>query len=360
MILRIDLNSPVTLAGARAGLGKFLAWWARELIAVLPASWQRRYQGLFRTPILIIEGKAWRLTNFNETGAAFPIDSNAPASELHADLLRLMDNGFANSIEVCLPKEDVLFRRLTLPAAAQSRLRSVVRLQLDRLSPFRGDDVRFDYRLVTADEESDIVVEIALIPKAILDQYEQKLREIGFVPRAFTIADSPLRFLPRGIPWTRQTQSQAFLALFAVAAWLAVFWFAPIAREGEIATLNTQIASLASEVKAAETERFELSKYQLPPMAITQDRQRALDALLEMTKLLPAGAHLTDFSLNDGVVSIRGDTPVGIDVRAIFTKSKLFEHVTFSQISDGPDDERFQATMVPRSASPHRDSENAL
>jgi general secretion pathway protein L len=342
-LIQIDLSSPVTLAGAKAGLRKFLFWWEQELIASLPTSWQHRYQASVRTPILILGKDAWHLTNFNDAGRAFSFDPDQPVSELRGPLIRVIENPFANSVEAQFSKDDVLFRRISLPAAAASRLRSIVRLQLDRLSPFRGDDVCFDYQLITTADDGEITVEIAIVSKSHLYRCEQKLREMGFVPRLFTIADSTLAFSPKGIPWTKRRQTQALLAFCGVIVWLAVLWLAPIARDYEITSLEDQISSLGSQARAAESERHELERYQLPPMATSADRQRALEILLTLTKSLPQSVHLTSFTLQGGTVTLRGAGPPSVNVKTLLTRTRLFGHINFSQKPSVPGENRFES-----------------
>ena len=47
--------------------------------------------------------------------------------------------------------DEALVRRVTMPAATEENLRQVLGFEMDRLTPFRADDVYFDYRVVSRD-----------------------------------------------------------------------------------------------------------------------------------------------------------------------------------------------------------------
>ena len=52
---------------------------------------------------------------------------------------------------VALGRDEALVRRVTMPAATEENLRQVLEFEMDRLTPFRADEVYFDYRVVSRD-----------------------------------------------------------------------------------------------------------------------------------------------------------------------------------------------------------------
>lgn len=332
LTLKIDFNAPVTTAGAADAGSRFVRWWLTELIALLPHGWQQSLQATLRTPSLVLGEDEWQIELGGD--AVICLNASMPAHELREQLEQMAPTALSNSVDVVVSKTDVLIRRISLPAAASKRLKSVVRLQLDRLSPFRGDDVQFDTSICDISEAlssgnvtNDILVDVAIVPKSALRAIEQKVRDVGVVPRLFRVADSSFSFAPSGLPWTKQRQSQALLVLTGIVFWLAAFWLAPVLQEREIASLASEIASLEPKVRHATAARDELSRYQLPPQALTSNRARALDLLFELTQQLPKEAHVTKLELIDAQVTLRGTAPQPAKVMRLLKKSTFITQV---------------------------------
>jgi hypothetical protein len=324
----IDLRAPITISSIRRSLHDFFEWWQGQLLACLPQTCQVYLDEVFRVPLLSLGEGAWLLTGYRATGASLSIDPNKPSGE-SSDLLdstsaRALENG----VDVQLPENDVLIRHITLPAAAIGRLRSVVRLQLDRLSPFRGDDVSFDCQSEGFNEDGTVRVEVAIISKNTLYDYEKKLRSMGLTPRSFKIPTSSLHFSPKGIPWSKPRQLHVLLAASGLILWIAALWFAPAAREAEIADLGSQISSMRLLADKAQAERRELGGYVLPREAISPDRERALDILATLTHYLPSDTHLTDLEIDSNLVRLTGTAISTQAVETSLRRSKLFGSIT--------------------------------
>lgn len=334
LTLKIDFNAPVTMAGAADAGGRFVLWWLTELISLLPHRWQQSLQAMLRTPCLILGKDEWQIELDGDNDTIVCLNALQPAHELREQLEQMAPAALSSSVDVVIPKTDVLTRRISLPAAASKRLKSVVRLQLDRLSPFRGDDVQFDTRICDISEPfsgntvtNDIMVDVAIVPKSALRAIEQKVREVGVVPRLFRVGNSTMTFAPAGLPWTKQRQSQALLVLAGVVFWFAAFWLAPVLQEREITSLSNEIASLEPKVRRATALRDELSRYRLPPQALSSNRARALDLLFELTQQLPKEAHITNLELVDAQVTLRGTATQPAEVLQLLKKSTLITHV---------------------------------
>lgn len=344
-----DLRAPITSGSVRRGLHEFFEWWQGQLLACLPQHWQERLDGMFRVPLLTLGETAWLLTGYNATGETLSIDPNGPMDESYEFLTNPSFRALENGVDVLLPEGDVLIRHITLPAAAIGRLRSVIRLQLDRLSPFRGDDVSFDCQTEGASEDGTARIEIAIISKSALYDYEQKLRAMGFTPRNFKIPTSSLHFSPKGIPWSKQRQLHVLLAACGFILWIAAIWFAPSAREAEIADLGSQISSMRLMVDKAQAERRELGEYVLPPEAISVDRARALDVLATLTHFLPSDTHLTDLEIDNNIVRLTGTATSTRDVETSLRRTKLFGSITGSNAAASSQENgfQFQAHLLP-------------
>ncbi len=335
LTLEIDFNAPVTLIDVQAALFAFFRWWADQLLELVPGYWKQALQNLMAVPVLDVRHPCWKLSL---VGADALIE--APDAALDEDALRqqihaLFPEGVSSSIEVILSPDMAMQRRILVPFMAVKHLRSVVQLQLDRLSPFRGDDVVFDCRLAepTDTTAAELAVDVAIIPKTTLQGLEQRIRQIGLVPRRFRIGETGMVVKAGGVPWTRQRQTQALFLAAACVIWAAAFGIAPIMRKQETASLQAEISSLAPELARAEELRQELGRYELPGEALSTDRARALDVLLVLTKALPDQVHVTSLTIADNTLMLRGTAPSNMAARALLIRTGLFEqaHITGSQ-----------------------------
>jgi general secretion pathway protein L len=351
--LKIDLNAAVTLADVASGLRAFLRWWTGELLSLLPEKWRQSWCASFQTCSLLIEAQEWRLTYLGGNREDFVFSPQLPAHEVRDGLQRIFGKTLVNSVDVEIPAQNVLFRRITLPAAAASRLNSIVRLQLDRLSPFRGDDVAFDCRVAKTPANAlpatveEIVAEIVIAPKTYLSELEHKIRKIGLVPRHFKISGSDHVLPCAGLPWTKQRQSQVMYACIGALAWFLAIWIAPIMDDAEITSLNARIAEAAPQVTHAEAIRAELDSYRLPPAALSADRQRALDVLLKLTSQFPDSVHLKAFVLEDQTLTLRGTAASSVNVKRLLAGTHMFSRIEQLAGTHGPNEFAFTMALRP-------------
>lgn len=353
LILQIDLNAPVTLAGCARGLRAFWVWWMRELTNALPMHWQANFSETARVPRVVFEEGGWRLENAGERVLTFT--PAMAAYDIREEIARNAPLALTRSVDVVLPRSDGLFRRIRLPANAATRLRPIVRLQLDRLSPFRGDDVHFDCYTV-ADPEipfdpepmgtTEILVEVAIMPKRQLIAVEQMLRELGLVPRAFVFEGVPARLSALGLPWTKSAQHRIAVLLAGLLMLVAAVLLGPTMSNNEIDDLKSEIDMTMPQVQHALAERDALSRYQLPAQALSPDRAQVLALILDLTKRLPDTAHIARLAVNGTRVELEGRAPMAVPIKSLLTRSPLLTH---TQVDRNASNGSFSAVATLRS-----------
>ncbi len=341
LTLKIDLNAPVTLSGCIGVLRSFLGWWSHQLTSLFPVSWRERVRQAAPTPRVTILEDGWCLES--EGGTPLTFGTAAIAYDVKEELARKAPLALAYSVDVILPRSDGLYKRVAIPAGALSRVRQVVRLQLDRLSPFRGDDVQFDCNIVeetppvtgsTPAVNTEVLLEVAIVPKRRLLAVEQMLRGVGLVPKAFRLAGVPTNFAPQGLPWTKQTQSRALALSAGLLLFVAAVLLGPVMGNMDIAELTATMAAAAPQVHHAIADRDELARYRLPPQALSPDRVAVLDLILDLTKRLPDSAHITRLEVSDNVVSLQVRTSAALPVKSLLLQSPLLTHVKAVQEGD--------------------------
>jgi general secretion pathway protein L len=159
---------------ARTPLPRFFAWWGRELVSLLPEHW--RAQLAERTDALLLEAQGSELVVWRQSGErtrelarislAEPIDVQKAA---FARLRNQLDDPDLRRF-YCIAPERTLRRHINLPAAAENNLRQVLAFEMDRQTPFKADQVYFDYRVsVAPGSERNLSIELTVVPRAQLD-----------------------------------------------------------------------------------------------------------------------------------------------------------------------------------------------
>lgn len=332
LTIRIDLNAPVTLTGCTSALRAVYDWWLGELVEMLPASIRDRLRVGSQPARAFIDKDTWYLESDSTPPLQFSME--ADAHDIREDLARRAPLLLPESVDVALPRTCALFRTITVPVSALPRLRQVVRLQLDRLSPFRGDDVQFDSYAIgdlpsisASPESANVLIEVVIISKQRLFSVEKMLRGAGLVPRAFGIEGSPARFSPHGLPWAKRTQHRAIALLSGILLFSAAMLLGPMASSADIDDLRTARETMAPLASRALAEHEELVRYQLPQQALSAGRAAVLDVILDLTRRLPDDINLTRLEFDGNQLVLEGMAPGLKQVSSAIARSSLLTQI---------------------------------
>jgi general secretion pathway protein L len=345
------------LSRAQRMAGQFLAWWLGELVACVPASLRNAFN---RTQQMLVvrmtadgaefrhgKGDTWR-----ELGRADPSAADPDTVTAHvASLLRSIKPG-AVSVTLLLPRPLILRHLVNLPLAAAENLREVLSFEMDRHTPFKAEQVYFDYRLVDTDTEAKrIGVDLAAVPRSVADPVIAMLaawnlspQKVGFAEDDDADGGAPFNLLPAAPAETRGTSWQwaTRVLLLAVVALLAAAIYLPVAEQSRVlAAVEDSLAQ--ARIEATEADRL---KKRLASMVERNrfliDRKSArltvTELLHEVTRLLPddtwiirarlqgdkltlsgysatASALIASLEGSDGLAQVRFSSPVTLDRR---------------------------------------------
>src|SRR6185295_2369308 len=129
---------------AAARVADFWRWWRGEIVRMLPQRFAA-FGGGGSTPLVLVEGDE-----------VIVIDPHAPpGAEKRANVAGLDGGGKRALVRTLLEGAGV-----TLPAATEENLAQVLGFEMDRLTPFKSDEVYFDQRVVSRDAaDGQITVE---------------------------------------------------------------------------------------------------------------------------------------------------------------------------------------------------------
>src|SRR5918996_2174279 len=188
---------------ARDGLCAFLSWWLAELAGLVPRPlrWVARRDRhqvvllLNRRETVVLERAGERARVIGSVAS----DRPDQAGQLGALLQRTWRS--RQPVTLRLSGDLGLRKIIGLPLAARDDLDQLLRFEMDRLTPFRADEVQFAHRIVDTDpQDRRITVELVVAPKAMVDQALETARMVGVVPARLRLvggpAPEPLDLLP--------------------------------------------------------------------------------------------------------------------------------------------------------------------
>ncbi len=325
----------------KSGLAAFLRWWRDELVDALPPGWR---EWLAPDPtVLTIEPAAegWRVRRLR--GGRVEVEDQA-AREPDALLLALGRIGPGPDVVprqvLMLPASEALRRRIVLPAAAEEHLGQVLSYEMDRHTPFRADQVYFDYRIQRRDEVArHLAVDLVAIPRAELDG------RLAALPSALDAADiaddgrpAGFNLLPadrRARRIDRRLRLNVILLLGAIVlAWLVMAQSLAL-REQALESLGEEVAAARSEANQSAALKRQLRDAIDGASFLARRKAEqpvAVDVLVEVTRLVPDDTWLERLSFVGSQVQLQGQSARADKLIGILTESKCLANPQFQGI----------------------------
>ncbi|MGH8474353.1 MAG: PilN domain-containing protein [Methylococcales bacterium] len=359
----IKLNTPVEL-----DIRSFFKWWISELSDLVPV-WLRK---------LVIEKEEYVLIASSGEHFCVSLVSDEPGKNFGEVLLNeegqeMWDNRISGNPEIQkipivlrLQPGQALVKTASLPLAAESNLYQVVGFEMERLTPFKLDQVYYDVRLIEKLVDlNQIKIELALIPKKSLDALLTKLAGLALHPGRVDVLSSDedarntqklhYNLLPRKLhdkPNNRKRVIQgSLLATFglllvsigALPIWMKHKYMLELEAEVERQTkAANQVQNLKQKADTLLRESdFLLRKKTAQPVLV--------EILNELTTRLPDDTWLEYFTYNAPKLQIHGQSPSASALIEILEGSTIFKDTSFiSQVSQDRISglERFQITTL--------------
>jgi general secretion pathway protein L len=305
-------------------LTEFVAWWSRQMLGLLPARLfadaDRRGNILFadlladtpaHEPPFVVLSRRRRRGGI--TLGRFALDQAGIAGLRGA----LRGGGRPDHIVLRARHLTPLEEDVTLPLAAESGIAQVLTHDMDRITPFRANDILWNWTVRRRDRDrARLHVRLTLIPRALLDPVIERLAEAGAAPDIVetVAADGSTSRLSvgqeaRGARIGRRATRIAAGLCMTLAVVVAVL---PFMRQA-IALADTEraIAAMRPAVAQAEALRRRIAGKADDANAVVRERARtgdALAALAAITDILPDTTYLANFSLSQRQIAITGQS----------------------------------------------------
>jgi len=306
---------------------ELIGWWWRQMRGMLPDRLLSRGDAVLPDAILAEPADSGGLEPgavtlwLRQAGVAAEGGVQAPGGPV---LPRLLREHPGLPVRLRLPPERLLRRQVWLPLAAEADHLRVLGYEMDRLTPFRPDELFWTARPLRRDREAGrFELLLSLVPRAPLAAALATLRDAGAQPAAIEVPAAggrPAETIPIDAPGRRprlasRQHAGQLLAGGLAALVLALVVLAFVRQQAAIDRTAGRIAALQPRLLAVQALRERIRAATAGTDAIDAARAHLGDPLRVMailTRLLPDDTYLTDLTLRDGVVTITGQSSAAV------------------------------------------------
>jgi len=343
----------------------FLAWWRSELASLIPGSIRRRLVPPRPSLWVLVDSggglEIWRADESLERVDHFAADEDSRLlRERWQGLLQSFRDG-APEIRLCLPESEALDCPVELPLAVESNLQSALGFQLDQLTPFRVQQVLFDYRIRDRDtEHGRLKLDLRLVPVNRLEAVRERLADIGIRPHIIDTlsgtAEAPkcdgFNLIPEG-ERPRYVFARArlnwMLGAVALVALVLVMAQSLYLRDQKVETLRSEVAGLRQEAEAVLELQRQLEDSLAAANFLAEQRQSQpviIQVLNEISSILPDDMWLQQLQVRGNELLMMGLADGSQRLIDLVNESSLLGEAEFRgviNVDPGTGQERFNA-----------------
>jgi general secretion pathway protein L len=302
-------------------IGKFFHWWFDELRAALPPSWQQKLQHALRRVTLKLDGDSLQL-GVDENRSLQHLESFAVSQGTALQQQQITDLLAENDLLeaprfLLLDEENVLSKEIMLPAAAESNLLQVLTFEMDRQTPFRAQEVYFDWKIRERSSDSgQLRIDIFLVPRRQVDSILHSLAVRKLAPAGIDIAGKDktlgLNLLPaeqRVHVVNRKARMNFALAGVAILFLALVMTQSLYLRAHQVAELEAAIAEVQDEARRVQRIREQIGDSSEAANFLTVRRDStplAIEILADVTRILPDDTYLDRLVIGQATVQMQG------------------------------------------------------
>lgn len=329
-----------SLAAGRAVLAGFFDWWLGELGGLVPQRLRPAGRAERAALVLWTDGSLARLlTTTGGEKVLVEAAVEADGEALLGQALRRRRRRRARSVTVRLAAPLGLRRILDLPLAAEGDLDQALRFEVDRITPFKANEVLFTYRVAHVDRaQRRLAVALDVVPRNPAEAALDLARRLGLEPERLELdgqppaAGRPLDLLPRERDGGRSSRlNRLLLALLVVLTVAAVL--VPLHKQRSTADeLRGQVEAARQQAEKSIRLRDRLeTMVAAADFVTTEKRTRPMvaEVLSELTRIIPDQAYVSQLQLQDGTLQLHGFAGTASDLIARLSKSPLFVQPQF-------------------------------
>jgi general secretion pathway protein L len=305
------------------GIAGVLAWWRRQLEAVLPG-WAPRH--LLAGDAIIID--VWDASQdpdaalpatgqivFRRSGrlrVVAPLDLTCPQIARSA----------SDTVILRLPEQLILRREMTLPMAAVRDLRAIIQSQMDRLTPFDASEV-FWGTSQPLRHGNRLRLTFYVVPRFRIARLLGRLADIGLAPSSLEDGADGIRLARLG---TRKNPRVAARLGLRAALVLGCLLVPLISQQRRLQATERRLEVLLPVERQILQLQAQIAA-QTAAQRLQQDS--ILRALALLSAALPDGTWLSDISVTGDRVSLDGESSDAAQLILALTETPGLRNVSF-------------------------------
>jgi general secretion pathway protein L len=291
-------------------------WWKEQMWDLLPAS--IRPLGRSWRKVLVVKVDTATATevelHLQVRGGQKLLGCHGLGTDLKQALAPL-SKALIRTMVLQVPTGLLLERQVVLPLAAEMDLHGVVAHEMDRLTPFRADDVVWDTTIARRDtKRGQMHVQVTIAPKLHLQPVLDALQQAGLVPTQIqAFGPGEKRVISLGKTSAKRTWPglralrwmQAGSGVMAAMAIAIPF----ILQSLEQSRVEDRIAAMRSQVAEAEKLRKAIASSTTAADLIAAARNEIgtpLQSIALLTEMLPDDTYLTLLSVRQRKLAVNG------------------------------------------------------
>ncbi|MSO92498.1 MAG: hypothetical protein EXQ86_03755 [Rhodospirillales bacterium] len=231
-----------------------------------------------------------------------------------------------------------LARKIRIPRLADADIASAIGLEIERLTPFRPEEVYIWQTIDGSDgDEKTQLVHVTFVPRRVLDPVLQGLRACGLAPSSVALAGEP-GSAPRPLPVAGLFEAKPGGRLVPAMAALAVLLLgaaivSPLFRlEAAVARLAEELPPAKRRAAATVALSSEIDRLTQGARIIAQSKAESASPLAlinALSDLLPDGTWLSHFNVVGGEAVIEGWTLSSAELVGRLEGAGLFRSVSY-------------------------------
>ncbi len=308
-------------------------WWTNELLSMVPpiARTGGRSSGVF------VDFHGDEITIYKRRRGTVSVLERVRAGAKRPRQLAALKN--AKSFQVAISADQAFVRQLDFPTAASANLRSVIALQIDRLSPVKADQIFFDHMVLERKPVSEkVAVNLAIVRRNAIEDVLNKVASWGVKPSGIGLlekstSDIRYNFLPHDGKASGLTTFRLNALLFALLVSASLFTWGVVQDrwQQDISVWQSAIVGAKAEAQhAADIER-ELNVLEQSRLTLIQQKiaPSPLAIMAELSRIIPKTAWVSEMRLQGTSVRLMGYAENAAILPELLEKSPLFANARF-------------------------------
>ena len=324
------------------GIGELFSWWRDELAGMLPDAWRRRFERRQDILLLTLLGDEVRISR-RDNGRLEELGSISMTMSGAGERMAAMLSGLkadSTRVEVAAPADKLLAKEIQLPLAAEENLRQVLGFEMQRQTPFRAEQVFFNYRVSARHPQSQqIAVQLCVVPRAVVERVLEFLADWDLVPAADKSngeprqADGVFAFIPSEAAQRPSSRLNRGLLALNLVLLVCVIAVPLIQQQRHLDQLRARFDEVRAAATTASGLQEHIDKHSAQSRSLfgyKADRPASVELLEELSRRLPDDTWLFRVEVRDGKVHLQGTSTRASSLIAELEGSAFFQDARFA------------------------------